>query len=116
MKKPWLFPAFLLLIFFSCTEEEKPATTPKGILPMDSTALVLRDIHELESALMVSSIRQDSTQNLYRALEPDIFRKYKLDTGRLNRSLRYYSSEPYLLDSLYHVVLKKTDSTAIFQP
>jgi hypothetical protein len=116
MRKLWIFPAFILLIFFSCTEEEKPTTTPKGILPMDSTAMVLRDIHELESALMVSSIRQDSTQNLYRALEPDIFRKYKLDTGRLNQSLRYYSSEPYLLDSLYHVVLKKTDSTAIFQP
>ncbi len=116
MRKHWLFPAFLLLILFSCTEEEKPASAPKGILPMDSTALVLRDIHELESALMVSSIRQDSTQNLYRELEPDIFRKYKLDTTRFNRSLRYYSSEPYLLDSLYHVVLKKTDSTAVFQP
>ena len=116
MRKLWIFPAIFLLILFSCTEEEKPASAPKGILPMDSTALVLRDIHELESALMVSSIRQDSTQNLYRALESDIFRKYKLDTGRFNRSLRYYSSEPYLLDSLYHVVLKKTDSTAIFQP
>jgi hypothetical protein len=116
MRKLRIFTAFFLLILFSCTEEEKPASAPKGILPMDSTALVLRDIHELESALMVSSIRQDSTQNLYRALEPDIFRKYKLDTGRFNRSLRYYSSEPYLLDSLYHVVLKKTDSTAIFKP
>ena len=76
-------------------------------------ALILRDIHELESSLMVSGIRQDYAQSLYRLrLEPELLKKHHLDTARLNRSLRYYASQPFLVDSLYHVVLKKTDSTA----
>ncbi len=107
-----LFPFFLL----ACKTEEKKEAAPAGVLSMDSTALVLRDIHDLESALMVSSIRQDSAQNLFRLLEPEILQKYRLDTAPLNRSLRFYASEPFLLDTLYHLVLKKTDSSAVFKP
>ena len=110
----------LTVIFIStltaCEQPNKLPDPPAGVLPMDSVALVLRDIHELESSLMVSAIRQDSAQNLYRTLEPELFRKYKLDTSRFNRSLRFYSSDPFLLDSLYHVVLRKTDSAAVFKP
>jgi hypothetical protein len=110
----------LTVIFISiltaCEQPNKLPDPPAGVMPMDSVALVLRDIHELESTLMVSAIRQDSAQNLYRALEPELFRKYQLDTSHFNRSLRFYSSDPFLLDSLYHVVLRKTDSTAVFKP
>ena len=111
---------YLTVIFIStltaCEQPNKLPDSPAGVLPMDSVALVLRDIHELESSLMVSAIRQDSAQNLYRALEPELFRKYKLDTSRFNRTLRFYSSDPYLLDSLYHVVQRKTDSAAVVKP
>lgn len=112
--KPVLL-SFLIWVF-SCRSEEKKLLIPAGVMPMDSAALVLRDIHELESSLMVSGIRQDSAQNLYRLLEPELLKKYKTDTARFNRSLRFYASEPWLLDSLYHLVLKKTDSTATFTP
>ena len=113
MKTRLLFFLMMTVIFSACREEEKKLSIPAGVLPIDSTALVLRDVHELESALMVSGIRQDSAQTLYRLrLEPELLKKYRLDTARLNRTLRYYSSEPALLDSLYHLVLKKTDSAA----
>ena len=108
--------SLILVFMLACKTEEKKVSAPAGVLSMDSTALVLRDIHELESALMVTSIRQDSAQNLFRLLEPEILQKYRLDTAKLNRSLRYYASEPFLLDSLYHLVLKKNDSSAIFKP
>ena len=111
MKKLLIF--LMMVAVYGCHNEEKKISVPAGIMPMDSAALVLRDIHEVESALMVSGIRQDSAQTLYRLrLEPELLRKYRLDTARLNRTLRYYSSEPALLDSLYHLVLKKTDSSA----
>lgn len=111
MKKLLIF--LMMVPVFGCHNEEKKISVPAGIMPMDSAALVLRDIHEVESALMVSGIRQDSAQTLYRLrLEPELLKKYRLDTTRLNRTLRYYSSEPALLDSLYHLVLKKTDSAA----
>ena len=106
----------LLCLLAACEQGHKTPVPPAGVLPMDSVALVLRDIHELESSLMVSGIRQDTAQHLYRTLEPELFRKYGLDTSRFNRSLRFYSSDPFLLDSLYHVVLRKTDSTAVFKP
>lgn len=113
MRKQVFFLFLFILIFPACSENEKKMLPPGGVLPMDSAALVLRDIHEVESALMVSGIRQDSAQTLYRLrLEPELLKKYRLDTARLNRTLRYYSSEPALLDSLYHLVLKKTDSAA----
>jgi hypothetical protein len=111
-----LITGFLFISFCSCSPEEEKVRIPEGVLPMDSVAAVLRDIHELESSLMVVSIRQDTAQNLYRMLEPEIFQKHRLDTGRFNRSLRFYASNPFLLDSLYHVVLRKTDSSAVFKP
>ena len=113
MKTRLIFLFLMMEVLSACQEEERKAAAPPGILPMDSAALILRDIHELESSLMVSGIRQDSAQSLYRLrLEPELLKKHHLDTARLNRSLRYYASQPFLLDSLYHVVLKKTDSTA----
>jgi hypothetical protein len=106
---------FLFLIpgLFSCQPEERKIAIPSGILTMDSIALVMHDIHAMESALLVSGIRQDSAQSLYRlVMEPEMLKKYHLDTARLNKSLRFYASEPVLLDSIYQLVLKKTDSTA----
>jgi hypothetical protein len=111
MKKPLIF--LMMAAICGCHNEERKISVPAGIMPMDSAALVLRDIHKVESALMVSGIRQDSAQTLYRLrLEPELLKKYRLDTAKLNRTLRYYSSEPALLDSLYHLILKKTDSAA----
>ena len=106
----------LLICFSACTAPENQTKAPAGLLAMDTMALLLRDIHDLESGLMVTGVRQDSAQVLYRILETQLFQKYRLDTGKVNRSLRYYSSNPVLLDSLYHLVLHKTDSTASFQP
>ena len=111
MKKALIF--LMMAAVFGCHNEERKISVPAGILPIDSAALVLRDLHDLESALMVSGIRQDSAQTLYRLqLEPELLKKYHLDTAEINRTLRYYSSEPALLDSLYHLILKKTDSAA----
>ena len=108
--------AFIILLPIACGKRDRLENTPAGILPMDSMALFLRDIHDLESALLVSGIRQDSLQNLYRELEPGIFQKHHSDTAKVNRSLRYYTSDPELLDSLYHRVLHFTDSTAEYKP
>lgn len=113
MKGGFLTLALLMLPFGACREEEKRFVHPAGILPMDTTAMVLHEIHELESALLVSGIRQDSAQTLYRLrLEPALLKRYHLDTVRLNQSLRFYSSEPALLDSLYRLVMKKADPVA----
>lgn len=105
-----------LCLLAACTAPEESVNIPPGILPMDSAAAVLRDIHGLESSMMLSSIRQDSAQNLYRVLETELFQKHRLDTGYFNNSLRYYAGNPFLLDSLYRMVIKKTDSSALTPP
>jgi hypothetical protein len=107
---------FLLFLMAACSGPQESGKIPDHILPMDSVAIILRDIHELESSLMLSSIRQDSAQNLYRILEEDLFKKHRLDSGRFNKSLRFYAENPVLLDSLYRRVLKKTDSSAVYRP
>jgi hypothetical protein len=106
----------LMLMLSACSGNGEFPGIPDEVVPIDTMAMVLRDIHGLESALMVSAIRQDSARNLYRELEPEVFLKYKMDTARFGKSLRFYAGNPMLLDSLYRVVLKKTDSSAIFQP
>jgi hypothetical protein len=99
------------LLLLSCQQEEKKTSIPAGILPPKKMAAFLKDIHQTESVLLLSGIRQDSSAELFKDLEKDILKKHKLDTGKVNRSLRYYTTNIEMLDSLYSMIGKEPDST-----
>jgi hypothetical protein len=106
MKSLFRFPILILAVVFlaSCDEEKKTPPPPKGVMSQAQLVAFLQDIHKLESSLLMSGIRQDSASELYKEMEKEIYLKHKLDTGKVNRTLRYYTQNLELLDSLYKVL------------
>ena len=100
----------VLVSVFACKREEKKESVPAGILPPKTMAAFLGDIHNVESSLLLSGIRQDSAAELFKDLEKDLLKKHKLDTGKVNRSLKFYTTHIELLDSIYSMIGKMPDS------
>lgn len=106
----------LLLIGWSCGPSgDKP---PANLIAEDKMVDILTDIHLAESRVSKLSLGSpDSSAIVYKRLERDIFKKYKVDTSTYNTSYMYYSSRPKLLEEIYQQVVdklqdKKADSTA----
>jgi hypothetical protein len=90
----------LFILFLSCGSEVKNEV-PKNLIPAPKMEAFLRDIHQLESSLLLSGIRQDSANTLFKVLEKDIYKKHKLDSAMVGVSLKYYTENVELLDSIY---------------
>lgn len=101
------FGLFLSLLW-AChqpPDEKKIARTQ--FLSPDSLEMVLENLHLLESTLLVSGIRQDTAFVLFDSLQRRTLKNLKVDTTTLNNSLKYYSKNVELLDSIYRRIEKK---------
>jgi hypothetical protein len=99
-----LIPGFFLLIFAgACTRDKAPA----GILENEKMISVLTDIHLVDSYLSTS--RYDTTTQPASNYKKMVYKKYGIDSVQFQKSLRYYSRRPELLDTMYYQVLQKLD-------
>lgn len=64
-------------------------------------------LHTQESTLLVSGIRQDTAFVIFDSLQRRTLKNLKVDTTTLNNSLKYYSKNVELLDSMYRLIEKK---------
>lgn len=105
-----LKPCVLLLIFFfSCTK------TPKNIIPEDQMVAVLTDVH-LANALASNYADLDTIKQRTSTYLHAVYRRYQIDSAKFNRSLKYYSESPALLNEMYEQVekdLKKKEDSII---
>lgn len=92
----------LIFLFLSACSEKKKERIPAGILPMKVMEDFLFDLHKAEAELLTSGIRQDTAVVLFKRMEHNLYKKYKLDTGIVKKSIRYYSTHIDLMDSIYH--------------
>jgi hypothetical protein len=99
-----LIPGFFLMIFVTGCFQDK---VPDGIIGNDKMILVLTDIHLVDS--YVSSAAYDTTTQPAKNYYKVVYQKYKIDSGEFQMSLRYYSKQPELLDTMYYQVLKKLE-------
>lgn len=100
---------FLLIFFFSCTK------TPKNIIPEDQMVAVLTDVH-LANALASNYADLDTIKQRTSTYLHAVYRRYHIDSAKFNRSLKYYSENPTLLNEMYEQVekdLKKKEDSII---
>ena len=94
---------FFVSIFVTACRDGR---APEGVIENTKMISLLTDIHLIDSYFS-SSGRYDSTSqpvnNYYRV----VFKKYDTDSVQFQKSLRYYSANPDVLDTMYHQVLQK---------
>ena len=94
---------FILIFVTACTRDQ----VPQGIIENGKMISVLTDIHLVES--FVSSAAYDTTTQPVANYYKVIYNKHHIDSVQLQKSLRYYSKKPELLDTMYYQVLKRLD-------
>ncbi|GAB3943432.1 hypothetical protein GCM10028805_09660 [Spirosoma harenae] len=89
----------------ACTApEDQP---PKNLIPEDQMADILTEVHMAESRvsrMALSSI--DSSNMVYKRLEKQIIKKFKVDTAVYRLSYIFYSSHPQNMEAIYQRVTK----------
>jgi len=110
-----LLTIFLLTALVAC-ETEKKELPPKNLIPIPKMVAFLSDIHDVESSLLLSGIRQDTTNAMYPGMEKKIFEKHNLDSARVMTSLKYYTENIELLDSIYSLLKTYKDTTQTKKP
>ncbi len=102
---------YLCLIagLISCESEEKKVVIPNNVLPILKMEAYVGDLHELESKLQLSGIRQDTLSELFLVLEKDLMKKHKIDTGMVKRSFRFYAKNIELMDTMYTHLQQKAE-------
>ena len=101
-----------LWLFAACaapTDEQ-----PDNLIPEGRMATILTEIHLAESQVSRIGLgSSDSSNVVYKRLEGQIFRKFKVDTSAYNRSYSYYSSHPVQMETIYKQIVenlkKKSD-------
>ncbi|MEA5458403.1 DUF4296 domain-containing protein [Arcicella sp. LKC2W] len=95
----------ILLVFAlcACSSDDKP----KDLIAEDKMAVILSDIHILESQVNDMHISNtDSALFIYQKLKGKTLKKYNIDTANFNMSLRYYIANPASLKNVYVDVKK----------
>ena len=110
-----LLTIFLLTVLVAC-ETEKKEQPPKDLVPIPKMVAFLSDIHDVESSLLLSGIRQDTTNAMYPGMEKKTFEKHHLDSARVMTSLKYYTENIELLDSIYSLLKTYKDTTQTKKP
>ncbi len=95
----------ILLVFAltACSSDDKP----KDLIAEDKMAVILSDIHVLESQVNDMHISNtDSALLIYQKLRVKTLKKYSIDTANFSKSLKYYIANPAYLKDIYVNVKK----------
>ncbi len=88
----------LTFLVTACGKDDKP----KDLIAEDKMAVVLSEIHLLESQVNDLHLGNgDSSLVVYQKLKFDMLKKNNLDSASFNKSLKYYIINPELLKNVY---------------
>ncbi|WP_262890784.1 DUF4296 domain-containing protein [Pedobacter quisquiliarum] len=102
---------FLSLIFISfsiicCKSKE----IPKDIIPPNQMQKILYDIH-IADAYITTIGDADSAKKVSSAYYKGIYKKFKTDSVRYNKSMDYYYQNPGLLTDMYDRIKADLEKT-----
>jgi hypothetical protein len=90
----------------ACTDPENKA--PNDLIPEDRMADVLTEVHMTEVQVSRLGLRStDSSNIVYKHLENQIFKKFKIDTAAYRKSYIFYSSHPQQMEIIYKRVTEQ---------
>ena len=104
MKKLHLF-IIPLFLFISCERNK----APEGVLDEKQMVNVLADLTVIDgymSTLMYSDSLRISGKNFYAT----VYKNHNISKETFDKSMKYYSSQPVLLDSIYSKVTRKLEA------
>ena len=96
------FYSLLLTVYGACSE--KSIKIPEEVIRPDTMATILSDIHMAQAAVSVYSIGDTVRYSLGDYI-PAIFKNHHTSQRQFDSSLKFYSANPELLDSIYKQVL-----------
>ena len=99
-------------LFVACTAPEDKQ--PDNLISEAQMTAILTDIHLAESQVSRMALgSSDSSNIVYKRLEKQIFKKFKVDTSAYTKSYVFYSSHPRQMEEIYKQVVenlkKKTE-------
>lgn len=98
-----IIPLFACLFLLACSNTEE-IPVPEDVLHPEQMILVMTDMHLIEGAKIGRKIMGDSI--LLDEYYHKIFDKYQIDKDIFERSFRFYSAEPPVMDKIYERVLE----------
>ena len=101
----YLFSICLITcLLSSCTK--KAEKIPADVIPKDTMVNVLMDIHIAEAGL--KSVPQDTLnpQNI-KTYYDAIYKKYNTNDSVFNKSLKFYTDHPDLLENIYQKIIEE---------
>ena len=94
----------LLLGVFVTGCSKKPMSIPENTISPDTMVSILTEIH-LAQAAVATHVPGDTMPFTTGDYLPFIFKKHRTTQQQFDKSLRFYSGRPNLLDSIYKDVL-----------
>lgn len=90
---------------------------PDNMIPREQMADILADIHLAEARVSRLGLgSSDSSNIVYKRLEKQILKKFKVNTAAYTDSYIYYSAHPVEMDTLYKRVLEILKKKAAVKP
>lgn len=92
-----------LLLLVSCVETKKEI--PAGIITKDTMARVLINVHLAEAKVSIRNLPPDSSLIYYQVLKENIYKKFRINQEKFDKSMSYYTNNVKELDEIYEVVV-----------
>jgi hypothetical protein len=101
-----LISIFILLLgCFSCTESMNGFQQPKGLVPRDTTVMILKEISLVESYVQNKYSHVAVFKELMKNSGNEILKKFQVSRVRFENSIDFYASQQELMRSIYSEVL-----------
>lgn len=92
---------------FACSaKKENAIKVPDDIVPIDTMAAIMADIHLAEAEAAVYPYNDTAGTVNLPAYYRFVFNKHKIDTAVFGKNFRYYESHPEIMNEVYTKVLE----------
>jgi hypothetical protein len=104
--------AILLLYLLASCHGRTSAHVPDGIIPPDSMVAILTDVHLLQASIQLGYFQDDTITTVQKAFK-DLWKKHHVNEDDYNKSIKYYSYHPILLDPVYEKVMSNLNEQKV---
>jgi hypothetical protein len=104
--KKFLYILALSLPFIACTHEPPPTEAPPAdIIPVEKMVSIMADIQMAEASIGLMPLSHSKAVARYATEEANIFKKYRVDSLRYQKSYSYYITQRNTIKKLYQMVM-----------
>ena len=99
--KRWLACVLPVLLLSGCASDEAPPKRPSYIIPDDSLAAVLAEIHQMGAVYQHRVVRKGRMQPYASRDLQLVLDSFGVSRDRIDSSLNYYKRNPEMLEKIY---------------